>query len=69
MEKERLTVSIIEFLYDTQALFEPAAICWHQEYQKHIQWMRGRITILSIRLAIAHLLQRVVFNLQVIMGK
>lgn len=46
-----------------RALFEPVAIWWHEKYQKHIQGMRGRITVPSIRLAIDHLLQRVVLNL------
>lgn len=51
------------------ALFEPVAICWHGEYEKHIRWMRGRLTIPSIKLAIDHLFQRGVFNLQVIIVK
>lgn len=52
-----------------RALFEPVAIYLQEEYEKHIQWMRGRLTISSIRLAIDHLLLKVGFNLPVIMVK
>ena len=62
-EKEAVWQSqLCSFSIIHRALFEPVAIFWHQEYQKHIQWMRGRITIPSIRLAIDHLLQRVMIQ-------